>query len=473
MIDNEQGTWRVERDSMGEVLVPGERLWGAQTERSRRYFAISQELVPSELLRALALVKKACAEVNVELGQLDTPTGAAICRAADEVMAGAHDAEFPLVVWQTGSGTQTNMNMNEVLANRASELLGGGRGGLRKVHPNDHVNRSQSSNDVIPSALSLAAVQALESSVLPNVRALRDAIEEKAGAFGDLVKLGRTHLMDATPITLGQEFGGWVAQLQHGEAHLRQTIPHLSELALGGTAVGTGLNAPPEFGSQVAHRLSELSGLKLVTAENKFEALAAHDAVVFAHGALKTLAGSLSKIANDIRWLGSGPRAGLAELQLPANEPGSSIMPGKVNPTQSEALLMICARVLGNDVTIGLAGASGNLQLNVYKPVLAFAFLESCRLLADGCRSFRDHCIVGLEPNRERLRANVENSLMLVTALAPHIGYDAAAQIAKYAHEHSLSLREAATALNAVSASDFDRWVRPGDMTTNAPKPGE
>jgi fumarate hydratase class II len=456
---------RTEHDTFGPIEVPADRLWGAQTERSLHNFRISDEKMPRELLRALVLVKKATALVNAELGQLADHKVRAIVAAADEVLSGQHDAEFPLSVWQTGSGTQTNMNVNEVLANRASELLGGGRGDARLVHPNDDVNRGQSSNDVFPTAMAVAASVALRERVIPAISGLSATITGKSEAFANVVKIGRTHLMDATPLRFGQELGGWAAQLNHGLVHLESSLPHLAELALGGTAVGTGLNAHPELGARVAARLSTLSGHHFVTAPNKFEALSAHDALLFAHGGLKTLAASLTKIANDVRWLASGPRAGLAEISIPENEPGSSIMPGKVNPTQSEALCMACAQVLGNDVAINIGGASGNFQLNVYKPLLIHGFLQSARLLADGADGFREHCMAGLEPNSERMRYLLEQSLMLVTALAPHIGYDAAAKVAHHAHHHALSLREAALALGVVSGENFDRWVRPDDMT--------
>jgi fumarate hydratase class II len=455
---------RTEHDSFGPMEVPAERLWGAQTQRSLQHFHISSETMPAELLAALTLIKKACALVNAELGQLPQERARAIEQAADEVLQGQHAAEFPLSVWQTGSGTQTNMNVNEVLANRASELLGGGRGDARLVHPNDDVNRGQSSNDVFPTAMAVAATLALQERLLPAVAALSAAITEKSQAFAGVVKIGRTHLMDATPLSFGQEASGWAAQLHHGLSHVQSVLPHLSELALGGTAVGTGLNAHPELATRVAARISELTGRAFVTAPNKFEALSAHDALVFAHGALKTLAASLSKIANDVRWLASGPRAGLAELKIPENEPGSSIMPGKVNPTQSEALTMACAQVFGNDVAINVGGASGNFQLNVYKPLIAHCFLQSARLLADGADSFRAHCVEGLRPDPERMRYLLERSLMLVTALAPHIGYDAAAKIAHHAHHAGLSLRDAALELGLVSPSDFELWVRPEDM---------
>jgi fumarate hydratase class II len=455
---------RTEQDTMGPIEVPADRLWGAQTERSLRHFSISTERVPMEVVRALVLVKKAAALVHVELKLLEPRLGAAIVEAADEVLAGRHDQEFPLRVWQTGSGTQTNMNVNEVLANRASEILGGERGSERLVHPNDHVNRGQSTNDAFPSAVSLAGLRLLREGVLPAVRALTDVLLQKSRDFAEVVKIGRTHLMDATPLTLGQEISGWAAQLEHGMRHLEDALPHLAELALGGTAVGTGLNTHPEYAERVAQKLRELSGQPVTSAPNKFEALGAHDSLVFAHGALKTLAVSLTKIANDIRWLASGPRAGLGELVIPENEPGSSIMPGKVNPTQCEAMTMLCAQVLGNDVAINLAGASGNFELNVYRPLLGHCFLGSARLLADGCRGFREHLAVGIQPNLPRIRQHLEQSLMLVTALNPHIGYDRAAKIAKKAHAEGTTLREAALALGWVSAEDFDRWVRPEKM---------
>ena len=455
---------RTEEDTMGPIEVPADRLWGAQTERSLRNFSISTERVPMEVIRALVLIKQAAALVHVELGLLEPGLGAAIVEAADEVLGGQHAEEFPLRVWQTGSGTQTNMNVNEVLANRASELLGGPRGTGRLVHPNDHVNRSQSTNDAFPSAISLASLRLVREGVLPQVRELAHVLLQKSRDFADVVKIGRTHLMDATPLTLGQEIGGWAAQLEHGLRHLEDALPHLAELALGGTAVGTGLNTHPEYAERVAQKLRELSRLPVTSAPNKFEALGAHDSLVFAHGALKTLAVSLFKIANDVRWLASGPRAGLGELVIPENEPGSSIMPGKVNPTQCEAMTMLSAQVLGNDVAINLAGASGNFELNVYRPLLAHCFIQSARLLTDGCRGFREHLVVGIQPNLPRIRQHLAESLMLVTALSPHIGYDRAAKIAKKAHAEGTTLREAALALGWVTAEDFDRWVRPEKM---------
>ena len=455
---------RIERDTIGEIAVPAERLWGAQTERSRRNFRISEERMPSEVVRALAYVKKAAALVNRDLDRLPEETADAVAAGADEVLAGEHDAEFPLLVWQTGSGTQSNMNMNEVLANRASEILGGERGEGRLVHPNDEVNRGQSSNDVFPTAMHVAAVLALEERVVPAVRALAAALSERAEAFAEVVKIGRTHLQDATPLTLGQEFSGYAAQLENGAARIEASLPHLRQLALGGTAVGTGLNAHPEMGERAARWLTRLTGREFETAPNKFEALASKDALVAAHGALKTVAVSLHKIANDIRWLASGPRSGIGEIRIPANEPGSSIMPGKVNPTQCEALLMATAQVIGNDVAVNLGGAGGNFELNVMKPLIAQNFLQSARLVADGCDSFRERCVVGIEPNEERLAENLRRSLMLVTALNPKIGYDNAAKIAKKAYADGTSLKEAAVALGLLTPDQFDEWVRPEAM---------
>ncbi|SME99227.1 class II fumarate hydratase [Pseudogulbenkiania subflava] len=455
---------RMERDTFGEIAVPAKRLWGAQTQRSLENFRISSEKMPPELIEALAQVKRAAAGVNAELGLLAPELAGAIEAAAGEVIAGQHPDEFPLAVWQTGSGTQSNMNMNEVLANRASELMGGERGETRLVHPNDHVNRGQSSNDVFPTAMHVAAVAALEQRLLPALDTLATALTAKALAFAGIVKIGRTHLQDATPLTLGQEFSGYVAQLAHCRRHLEDALPHLCELALGGTAVGTGLNAHPEFAVRVAQRLAEDTGLSFVSAPNKFEALATHDALVHGHGALKTLAAALMKIANDVRWLASGPRCGIGEITIPENEPGSSIMPGKVNPTQSEALTMACAQVLGNDVAVNIGGASGNFELNVFKPLIIHNFLQSVRLLADGMTSFNEHCAAGIEPNRARIDELLEKSLMLVTALNPHIGYDKAAAIAKKAHKEGLTLREAALASGFVTAEQFDAWVKPQDM---------
>ncbi|RUP25128.1 MAG: class II fumarate hydratase [Curvibacter sp.] len=456
---------RVEVDSFGPIEVPADRLWGAQTQRSLQNFAISGERQPRELIMALAQVKRACAYVNQRMGLLPSPKAMAIIAAAEEVLEGRHDDQFPLVVWQTGSGTQTNMNLNEVLANRASELLGGPRGQGRLVHPNDDVNCSQSSNDVFPTAMHVAAVDGLTHRLLPALLQLQAVFSGQAQAFGDIVKIGRTHLQDATPLTLGQEFSGYAAQLLHAERHVRDALPHLYELALGGTAVGTGLNAPAGYAQAVAEELAGLTGLPFVTAPNKFEALASMDGIVHGHGALKTLAASLLKIANDLRWLASGPRCGIGEITLPENEPGSSIMPGKVNPTQCEALTMLAAQVMGNDVAINFGGASGQFELNVFRPMAAHNFLQSVRLLADGMNSFRLNCVIGIEPQRGRIAELLERSLMLVTALSPHIGYDRAAEVAKTAHRDGLSLREAALALGVVTAEQFDAWVVPAAMT--------
>jgi fumarate hydratase class II len=458
-------SYRVEKDTMGAVNVPADRLWGAQTQRSLENFKIGGDRMPIEVIHALALVKRASAQVNLDLAKFKDPAiGRAIIEAADEVIAGRHDAEFPLVVWQTGSGTQTNMNVNEVIANRASETMGGERGMGRKVHPNDHVNMGQSSNDVFPTAMHVAAVESLNRRLVPAVRKLRDTLAAKAREFDDIVKIGRTHLMDATPLTLGQEISGWVQLLDNGLRHIDESIPHLSELALGGTAVGTGLNAHPEYAVRVAAELSRLSGHPFVTAPNKFEALSGHDALLFAHGALKTLAASLMKIANDVRWMASGPRSGLGEITIPENEPGSSIMPGKVNPTQNEAMTMVASQVMGNDVAINFGGALGNFELNVMKPLIIHNFLGSVRLLADACVSFNDHCAVGIEPNRAKIDELLKRSLMLVTALNPHIGYDNAAKIAKNAHAKGITLRESAIESGLLTGEQFDQWVRPEDM---------
>ncbi len=457
-------SYREEHDTMGTVLVPATVLWGAQTQRSLQNFRISSERMPLTLLHALALVKRAAAGVNRDLGLLDANSAIAIIQAADEVIAGCHEAEFPLVVWQTGSGTQTNMNMNEVLANRASELLGGGRGIECKIHPNDDVNKGQSSNDVFPSAMHVAAARVVNHQLKPAIQALRETLATKATEFSGIVKIGRTHLQDATPLTLGQEFSGYVSQLDHGLAHVEASLPHLYELALGGTAVGTGLNTHPEFAVRVAAELAQLTGLPFITAPNKFEALAANDALVHAHGALKTLAASLIKIANDIRWLASGPRCGIGELRIPENEPGSSIMPGKINPTQSEAVIMLCCQVMGNDVAINMGGAMGNFELNVMKPLIIHNFLQSVRLLSDGMASFNHNCAMGITANDKHIDEMMRNSLMLVTALVPKIGYDAAAAIAKKAHREGIALKEAAIASGHVTAEQFEAWVRPGDM---------
>jgi fumarate hydratase, class II len=455
---------RIERDTMGAVAVPADRLWGAQTQRSLHHFHFPGETMPLEVVRAQVLVKKAAALVNMELGELDRKKGAAIVKAADEALAGRHDDHFPLVVWQTGSGTQTNMNVNEVLANRASEILGGARGEGRLVHPNDDVNRGQSSNDTFPTAMHVAAMIALERDLDPAVRKLRGTLDRKAKAFAKIVKIGRTHLQDATPLTLGQEFSGYVSQLDHGLAHLAAAAPHLCELALGGTAVGTGLNAHPRFAEKVAAEIARLTKLPFVTAPNKFEALASCDGVVHAHGALKTLAASLMKIANDVRWLASGPRSGIGELVIPENEPGSSIMPGKVNPTQSESMTMACCQVLGNDVAVNIGGASGNFELNVFRPLVIRNFLHSAGLLARACENFDEHCAVGIKPNRARIEQLMRDSLMLVTALNPHIGYEKAAAIAKKAHKDGTTLKAAALKLGYLSDKQFDAWVRPEKM---------
>ncbi|MBC7782043.1 MAG: class II fumarate hydratase [Proteobacteria bacterium] len=464
---NDGVEFREEKDTMGVMQVPSSALWGAQTQRSLENFRISSEKMPIDQIHALAMVKKACATVNAQLGQLPEAKAQAIVAAADEVLAGRHDREFPLAVWQTGSGTQTNMNVNEVLANRASELMGGERGESRKVHPNDDVNRGQSSNDVFPAAMSVAAVIALERHLKPALGKLHATLAAKSQTFMSIVKIGRTHLQDATPLTLGQEFSGYVVQLAQGLKHVEQTLPHLCELALGGTAVGTGLNAHPKFATAVAAELSRLTGYPFVTAPNKFEAMGANDALVFAHGALKTLAASLMKIANDIRWLSSGPRSGLGEIAIPENEPGSSIMPGKVNPTQSEALTMLCCQVMGNDVAINIGGAMGNFELNVFKPMIIHNFLQSVRLLADGVVSFNDNCAVGIEPRRDVIERLMRESLMLVTALNPHIGYDKAAYIAKKAHHEGTTLREAAIASGHLTGAQFDQWVKPENMVGN------
>jgi len=455
---------RIEHDTMGDIEVPSDRLWGAQTQRSLHHFHFPGETMPRDVVHAQVLVKKASALVNVALGVLDKKKGEAIVRAADEALAGKLDEHFPLVVWQTGSGTQTNMNVNEVLANRASELMGGERGEKRLVHPNDDVNKGQSSNDTFPTAMHVAAVIALERQLKPAVKTLRDTLDAKSRDFMHVVKIGRTHLQDATPLTLGQEFSGYVSQLDHGRKHIDGALPHLCELALGGTAVGTGLNAHPQFAVKVAEELAKLTGLPFVTAPNKFEALASCDGVVHGHGALKTLAASLMKIANDIRWLSSGPRCGIGELSIPENEPGSSIMPGKVNPTQSESMTMVCCQVFGNDVAINVGGSMGNFELNVFRPMVIRNFLHSASLLAHACRNFNEHCAVGIEPNMARIDQLMHDSLMLVTALNPHIGYEKAAAIAKNAHKKGLTLKESAVSLGHLTAEQFDQWVKPEDM---------
>ncbi len=456
--------YRTETDSMGPIEVPQDRYYGAQTARSLIHFQIGTERMPRELIWAMGILKKAAALTNKELGVLPVEKADLIVRTADEVIAGKLDDHFPLVIWQTGSGTQTNMNANEVISNRAIEMAGGVMGSKKPIHPNDDVNYGQSSNDTFPTAMHIAAVREIRQRLIPMVTRLRDTLAHKAEAFKDIIKIGRTHLMDATPLTLGQEFSGYATQLTHGLKRLDNCLPHLCELALGGTAVGTGLNTHPEFAVQVAAKIAELTDLPFRTAENKFEALAAHDAIVEASGALKTLACSLMKIANDIRWLASGPRSGIGEITIPENEPGSSIMPGKVNPTQSEALTMVAAQVLGNDTAISIGGASGNFELNVFKPLMIYNLLQSIRLLADACDMFNQHCVEGIEAYRPIIAAHLRNSLMLVTALNPHIGYDNAAKIAKKAHAEGTTLREATVALQLLSGEEFDRLVRPEDM---------
>ena len=456
---------RIEKDSFGPIDVPNERLWGAQTQRSLHHFAISTERMAPELIAAMAQCKRAAAAVNRSLGKLPRDKADAIMQAADEVLEGKHADEFPLAVWQTGSGTQSNMNVNEVLANRGSELMGGERGEGRKLHPNDDVNLGQSSNDMFPTAMHVAAALAVAKKVLPALAHLRGTLEQKSRDFADIVKIGRTHLQDATPLTLGQEFSGYVAQLEFSEHAIKASLPGLLMLAAGGTAVGTGLNAHPDFAPRIAAELSSRTTLTFKSAPNKFAALAGHDAMVAAHGAFKTLAAALMKIANDVRWMASGPRSGLGEITIPENEPGSSIMPGKVNPTQCEALTMLCCQVFGNDVALTFGGASGNFELNVFKPMIAHNFLQSARLLADGMASFDHHCAQGIEPNRKRIGELMEQSLMLVTALAPHIGYDRAAQIAKTAQHDGTTLRHAALASGFVDEKQFDAWIVPMDMT--------
>jgi fumarate hydratase class II len=456
---------RTETDSMGPVQVPAERLWGAQTQRSIENFPIGSERMPPALVRAMAIVKRAAAEANMELGVLEPALGEAIVSAADEVIDGRLAEEFPLVVWQTGSGTQTNMNANEVIANRANENLGGQRGSKQPVHPNDHVNMGQSSNDTFPTAMHVAACQEVHGSLIPSLAHLRDALQAKVEAFGSIIKCGRTHLQDATPLTLGQEFSGYSTQVRYGIERVEAALPRLYQLAQGGTAVGTGLNTKKGFDTLVASKIAGFTGLPFEAAENKFEALAANDAVLEASGALNVVAASLMKIANDVRLLASGPRCGIGELALPANEPGSSIMPGKVNPTQCEALTMVCAQVMGNHVTISVAASSGHFELNVFKPVMIYNLLQSIQLLSDSCRSFTDNCVVGIEANEARIAEHVQRSLMLVTALSPHIGYDNAARVAKKAHEDGVTLREAASALGLTTEEEFDAWVQPQLMT--------
>jgi fumarate hydratase class II len=456
--------YRIETDSMGEVKVPVNKYYGAQTARSLMNFKIGGEKFPREIIRALGILKKAAALTNKDLGILPAEKADLVVKAADEVMEGKLDEHFPLVVWQTGSGTQTNMNANEVISNRAIEMAGGEKGSKKPIHPNDDVNKAQSSNDTFPTAMHIAAVEEIHRRLIPMISKLRDALDVKSKEFKDIIKIGRTHLMDATPLTLGQEFSGYVQQLTNGLERINAALPRLYELALGGTAVGTGLNTHPDFAVKAAAQISKLTGKPFISARNKFEALAAHDALVEFSGVLKTLAASLMKIANDIRWLGSGPRCGIGEISLPENEPGSSIMPGKVNPTQSEAMTMVCAQVFGNDTTVTFAGASGNFELNVFKPVIIFNVLQSIRLISDACESFTDNCVVGIEANNKNIQKNLENSLMLVTALNPHIGYDNAAKVAKKAHKEHTTLKEAAVALGLLTAEKFDEVVRPENM---------
>src|ERR1700676_4600891 len=458
------GPHRTETDSMGAIEVPADRYWGAQTERSLLHFAIGFDRMPRSVIRAFGILKKACAEVNQELGKLAPEKAKLIVQAADEVIEGKLDDHFPLRIWQTGSGTQTNMNANEVISNRAIELAGGAMGSKKPIHPNDDVNMAQSSNDTFPTAMHIAAAEEITKELIPSLKKLIEALRAKTDEFASIIKIGRTHLMDAVPLTLGQEFSGYVAQLEYDLRRIEAILPDIFELAIDGTALGTGLNTYPQFADKVAERIAKLTGLPFTSAPNKFAALASHDALVFASGALKTLAASLMKIANDIRWMGSGPRCGLAELNLPENEPGSSIMPGKVNPTQSEAMTMVCIQVIGNDTAITVAGSQGNFELNVFKPLIIHNFLHSTVLLAHACASFSKYCVEGIEPNRQQLRRNVENSLMLVTALSPHIGYDNAAKVAKKAHAENITLREATIALKLLSGEEFDRLVRADKM---------
>ncbi|PSM46921.1 class II fumarate hydratase [Chroococcidiopsis sp. CCALA 051] len=455
---------RTETDSMGTIEVPNDRYWGAQTQRSLIYFAIGNDTMPREMIRAIGILKQAAAAVNQELGQMPEDKASLIVQAAEEVISGKLDDHFPLRIWQTGSGTQTNMNANEVIANRAIELAGGVLGSKQPIHPNDHVNMSQSSNDTFPTAMHIAAAEEIYHRLLPMVKKLRDALAAKAEEFQEIVKIGRTHLMDAVPLTLGQEFSGYIAQLEKDLIRIQAALPDLYELAIGGTAVGTGLNTHPEFADRVAAKISDRTQLPFISAPNKFAALAAHDAIVAASGTLKTLATSLMKIANDLRWLGSGPRCGLGELILPANEPGSSIMPGKVNPTQCEAMTMVCVQVMGNDTAIAVAGSQGNFELNVFKPVMIHNLLHSIRLLADACSSFTEHLVIGIQPNREQIQHFLTNSLMLVTALNPHIGYDRAAAVAKKAYSDRTTLRQACVELGYLTEAEFDRLVRPEKM---------
>lgn len=456
--------YRIEKDTMGEIKVPADKLWGAQTQRSRENFKIGWEKMPLEIVKAMTIVKKASAQANAKLGVLEPEKADAICRAADEILEGKHDGEFPLVVWQTGSGTQTNMNCNEVIARRASQLLEEA-GSSARIHPNDDVNRSQSSNDTFPAAMHIAAVIAVQTRLLPALEVLKATLHDKSVQFDDIVKIGRTHLQDATPITLGQEISGWEAMLEKSSWMLTSSTDAIRELALGGTAVGTGINAHPDYAVQVAAEVAEITGHNFVTASNKFHSLTSHDQIVWVHGAIKGLAADLMKIANDVRWLASGPRSGIGEITIPENEPGSSIMPGKVNPTQAEAITMVACQVMGNDAAIGFAASQGNFELNVFKPVIAYNFLQSVVLLSDSMLSFNEHCAVGIEPNRETLQRNLDQSLMLVTALNPHIGYENAAKIAKQAHKDGTTLKESAIKSGLLTSEQFDEWVRPEKMT--------
>ncbi|MDL0419340.1 class II fumarate hydratase [Caldibacillus thermoamylovorans] len=455
--------YRIEKDTMGEVKVPADKLWGAQTQRSLQNFAISTETMPEELIKAFAILKRSCAIVNNKLGKLSDEKAKAIVTAADEIIEGKHEGEFPLKIWQTGSGTQSNMNLNEVIANRGNQLLAE-QDASQKLHPNDDVNMGQSSNDTFPTAMHIATTNYVQTFLIPEIEKLKATLEEKSQAFMDIVKIGRTHLQDATPLTLGQEISGWVHMLERSLEFVKESSDKMKALAIGGTAVGTGINTHPEFGKLVSEEISKFTGIEFYSSENKFHALTSHDEVAYAHGALKALAADLMKIANDVRWLASGPRCGIGEITIPENEPGSSIMPGKVNPTQSEAITMIAVQVMGNDATIGFAASQGNFELNVFKPVILYNFLQSARLLADGIRSFNDHCAVGIEPNREVITKNLNESLMLVTALNPHIGYEKAAQIAKLAHKEGTTLKEAALKLGYLTSEEFDKYVNPADM---------
>ncbi|WP_368993698.1 class II fumarate hydratase [Caldifermentibacillus hisashii] len=455
--------YRIEKDTMGKVKVPADKLWGAQTQRSLQNFAISTETMPEELIKAFAILKRSCAIVNNKLGKLSDEKAKAIVTAADEIIEGKHEGEFPLKIWQTGSGTQSNMNLNEVIANRGNQLLAE-QGASQKLHPNDDVNMGQSSNDTFPTAMHIATTNYVQTYLIPEIEKLKATLEEKSQAFMDIVKIGRTHLQDATPLTLGQEISGWVHMLERSLEFVKESSDKMKALAIGGTAVGTGINTHPEFGKLVSEEISKFTGIEFYSSENKFHALTSHDEVAYAHGALKALAADLMKIANDVRWLASGPRCGIGEITIPENEPGSSIMPGKVNPTQSEAITMIAVQVMGNDATIGFAASQGNFELNVFKPVILYNFLQSARLLADGIRSFNDHCAVGIEPNQEVITKNLNESLMLVTALNPHIGYEKAAQIAKLAHKEGKTLKEAALKLGYLTSEEFDKYVNPADM---------